>query len=155
MTHEHLGLNITPPPSQSQHGQRAEQSTSPSGAAGRRPAHQRSDQLRARPPSAVRSREPPIQDNHLPRGVPPTNMEMVARLREQEDEILRLKAQIAAAGSQHRQQQLQPQPQPQPQQQPQPNPPSQHAVGQPPAQEDGRETLFADSATVEQQARWT
>ncbi|KAF8507737.1 hypothetical protein JB92DRAFT_3121580 [Gautieria morchelliformis] len=169
MTHEHLGLNITPPPSQMQQGQRAERSESPNGGIGRQPAHQRQEQMAPRPPAPARNRETHAANVHNPQSATTGGQEMAARLREQEKEIRQLRAQIAAAGPQHQpqqQQQLPQQPQrpqqpQQLQQQPQQQPLQIHQqqqqpvhlpplAEQPPPQGNVQEALFADEATIEQ-----
>ncbi|KAF8503848.1 hypothetical protein JB92DRAFT_2833404 [Gautieria morchelliformis] len=166
MTHDHLGINITPPPSQAQQGQCAEWSESPNGGIGHQPTHQRQEQASSRPPAPIRSREPHTANTHNQQSAMTSGQEMAARLREKEKEIRQLRAQIAAAGPQQQpQQQLQwlqqlQQPQQQPQQQLQPlqhlkqqqqQPiPLQPPAGQPPLQVDVQEALFTNKVTIEQ-----
>ncbi|KAF8510483.1 hypothetical protein JB92DRAFT_3118905 [Gautieria morchelliformis] len=144
MTHEHLGLNLTPPPSQTQGDHRADHS---SGTLGRRPAHQRTDHLPSRPPPTVRSREPLAPDINLLQDTSLTNQEMATRLKEQEEEIQQLRAEVAAA-HQHWQQRQQQHQQPQQQPLPPPNPP-QPMADQQQIQTGGQDPLFTNEAAIE------
>ncbi|KAF8524490.1 hypothetical protein JB92DRAFT_1413119 [Gautieria morchelliformis] len=179
MTHEHLGLNLTPPPSQMQRDQSTEQGAPPGGPPARHSLHQRADHQPHRLNPTARNREAPSAEACNQQGAPPIDREVAAKLKEQEEEIIRLRAEIANTRSQQQQpqpqqqptlpQQQQPQQPPPPQQQPppqlqhQPPPiqqqpglqlqqqpdPTQTITAQQHTQPGNQEPLFADEAAVE------
>ncbi|KAF8521857.1 hypothetical protein JB92DRAFT_3110938 [Gautieria morchelliformis] len=124
---------------------------------GRQQPRQWQDQPLPRPTATIQGREEPSVNACIPQNPSPTSQRVATRLREQEEEIARLRAEIAATA--HRQQHQQPdhqpqQPDQQPSQQPQqqPNPPQpaadqQHERAE--AQTEAQGALFADEEAIE------